>query len=244
MRGNNKKATAQRSKMHDCESGETFVILDPMQMHAEAMQENRSCKAAWELYFRSEILPEKKYSLVTRMLYTYPVKKKTSVVLHQTFPILEHATMADVDPGFVPQRAHFKELGNVDLQFCAAFDTKHHDRVFLVGISCLPPTLTSKDCSLKIGLLVPSEANEHTLSMTNYGDLNDVYIFMVTLVAPFTGCRLCSVFGDSEDTHPHMRKCGKCWENLHFPVWYCDAECQRLDYKRHRRCDGCGCLKK
>jgi hypothetical protein len=40
-----------------------------------------------------------------------------------------------------------------------------------------------------------------------------------------------------------MPKCGRCWKDLQFPVWYCDDECQRLDFKRHQGCDGCGRVK-
>jgi hypothetical protein len=225
--------------MTNRKADETFVIINPMTMHTEAMRENRSCKTTWEMYFRSELLTERQYSLVTRMMHTYPVKKKTSIILPQAFPVLEHATMAETDPTFLPQRVHLKELGNVHLQFCKAFDTVQHNRVFLVGISFLPHTLNSKNCSLKIGRLIPSYNDDYTLSMSNQGHIADMYMFMVTLVIPFTGCNRCSHFGKSDDTHPHMRRCGRCWKNLHFPIWYCDEECQRLDYERHRRCDGC-----
>lgn len=230
--------------MPDSESGETFVVLDPEMMHNEAMVENNGCKVAWEQYIRSELLTGRQYSLVTRMLYTYPVEKKTSVLLHQAFPILKHAVMADASLDLLPPCKQFRALGNVDFQFCTAFDIEHHGRVFLIGVSCLPPTLSAENCRLKIGVLVPSETNELTISMTNNGDPNDIYIFMVTLVVPFTGCSLCSSFEESEDTRTHMLKCGRCWKSLRFPVWYCDRECQKLDYKRHRRCDGCGVVKK
>jgi len=226
------------------EAGETFVIIDPVQMHNEAMIENRECKLKWEQYIRSEMLTGRQYSLATRLLFTYPVKQKTSVLLHQAFPILKYATMVEVDSGFVPRRGQFTALGNVDLQLCTAFDLEQHGRVFLLGVSCLPSTLSAKDCSLKIGALVPSDTNELTLSMINNGNPNDIYIFMVTLVVPFTGCRLCGACHDSTDTRTHMLKCGRCSKALQFPVWYCDKECQRLDYPRHKRRDGCGVAKK
>jgi hypothetical protein len=218
---------------------ETFVILDPMQMHTEAMNSCQEYKETWEGYFRNHILTEQRYALITRILFTYPSKHKTSVLLHRTFPILKGAALSDFEPGFAIKHAQFNTLGNVDLKFCAAFDTREHGRVFLVAISCLPPDVDPDICGLKIGRLAPS-AKHLTLSMTNYGDPDDVHVFMVSLVVPFTGCRLCSQLGHSPDTRPRMRKCGRCWKNNGTPVWYCDPECQRLDYKRHRRCDGCG----
>jgi hypothetical protein len=218
---------------------ETFVILDPMQMHTEAMNSCREYKETWEGYFRNHILTEQRYALITRILFTYPSKHKTSVLLHRTFPILKNAALSDFEPGFAIKNAQFNTLGNVDLKFCATFDTREHGRVFLVAISCLSPDPDPNICGLKIGRLAPS-AKHLTLSMTNYGDPDNVHVFMVSLVVPFTGCRLCSQLGHSPDTRPRMRKCGRCWKNNGTPVWYCDPECQRLDYKRHRRCDGCG----
>ncbi len=44
-----------------------------MKMHNKAMQENQSCKITWEMYFSNELLREKQYTLVTRMLHTYSV---------------------------------------------------------------------------------------------------------------------------------------------------------------------------
>ena len=241
MHASNKRRTKTKGSM---ECGETFVILNPMEMHEQAMVGNRPAKVQWEAYIRNELLNDKQYTLVTRLLYTYPVKRKTSVILHQTFPILENARIADKDPQLISRRHCLSELGNVEMQFCTAFDTKRDGRVFLMGISYLTPDLSTSNCQLKLGLLTPSQKTEVTLSMMNLGDPNDIYTFMVTMVVPYTGCKLCAAFSPPIDTRTRMLKCGKCWKHMQFPVWYCDSECQALDYKRHRRCDGCGGSKK
>ena len=229
-----KGATRSKTMQNVERDPDTFIITDPAQMHATAMSEHRQYKAMWERYFRSKVLPEQRYGLVTRMLFTCPDTPKTAVVLRHAFPALANATLSKFEPGFTIEPASFHELGNIDLQFCAGFDTPHHGRLFVVAISCLPPPLDPRHCSLKMGRLL----NEHTLAMTNSG--GHAYLFLVTLVVPFTGCQLCAAYGESKDTRTHMRKCGRCWRTRHFPVWYCSTECQRLDYKRHRSCDECG----
>jgi hypothetical protein len=238
------KSRPRAKRSMSIERSETFVILDPMQMHEHAMIGNKPLKVQWEAYLRNELLNDKQYTLVTRLLYTYPVKRKTSVVLHQTFPILEDARLADKDPGLICKRHCFRDLGNVELHFCNAFDTVHFGRVFLIGISYLAPDLLSSNCQFKLGLLTPSQTAELTLSMTNLGNPSDIYTFMVTMIVPYTGCRLCATFSPPVDTRTRMLKCGRCWKDLQFPVWYCSTECQALDYKRHRVCDGCGVMKK
>ena len=217
----------------DINDDNAAVVFNPMQMHTVAVSENQHHKAKWQNYFRTEVLPEQRYGLVTRLLYTCPEKSKTIAILSQVFPVLENAAIANFELGFAIQRARFQELGNVDLQFCAGFDTQHNGRLFIVAVSCLSPDLDPTHCTLRIGRLL----DDHTLTMTNTDAKK--YLFMVSLVVPFTGCQLCSQIPDATDTRSHMRKCGRCWSTRHFPVWYCGRKCQRLDYNRHVRCDGC-----
>lgn len=226
---------------------ETFLVPDAMDMHRNAYVENKACVNNWEWYLRKEIFRGQKFTLITRALHTYPKMKKTSVILHKAFPVLEKAVVSTINPDFVPMRSKIDALGNVQMHFVSSFDTRHHGRVHILGISVLE-SASPNQCTMQLGMISasnddgsPSAARtpELTLSMTNLSQRpNDIFLFFATMVVPFTGCRLCGSMGESRTTHARMPKCSRCWSRLQFPVWYCSAECQRADYARHK--GGCG----
>lgn len=74
------------------------------------------------------------------------------------------------------------------------------------------------------------------LSMTNSGDPDHMHMFLVTMLMPFQGCRLCR----STVAQPGMVRCGQCWKTLSFPVTYCSRQCRLSDAKRHERDECCG----
>ena len=231
---------------------ETFLVKDAKRMHEEAMVENEASLKNWEWYLREEIFSKSQYTLCTRAIFTYPKEKKTSVLLTNAFPILREAKVSSICPEFVPDRKEFDTLGNVDLHFCSAFDTKNQGRVHLLGISVISSPAFRNKSRLQMGMLASSQEEESlivpadkrgklTLSMTNLGNPEEIFLFLITMIVPFSGCRFCGRKGlPTKTTHSGMLKCGRCWKQNHFPVWYCDQECQKADYPRHTRNDGCG----
>ena len=235
------------------EMRETFLVPDAFQMHNTALIENEAVIKIWERYLRKEVFPGQQYTLITRALYTYQNMKKTSVILHRAFPILENATICTINPDFVPKRSDIDALGNVHMHFVSSFDTLNHGRVHLIGITAMGNP--DKRCTLKMGMVTASnpdgtpkppskERGDLTLSMTNLGDLNDICLFFITMIVPFTGCRGCGFMGTSKTTRAKMSKCSRCWDNLLFPVCYCSKSCQVVDFQRHSKMDGCGCISK
>ncbi len=220
-----------------------------MRMHQNGLIENEECLKSWEWYLRTHIFQKQQFSLVTRVLHTYPKKKKTSVILHKMFPVLEKATLSTINPDFVPQRSEIDALGNVQMHFVSTFDTQNHGKVHMIGISILHDVAVGPNqCKMQLGAIAASDDDglpaagtkdpELTISMTNNGKVTDIHLFFATLVIPFTGCRLCRSMGDSCTTRTRMPKCSRCWSRLQFPVWYCSSTCQHTDFERHR--DGCG----
>ena len=231
---------------------ETFLVIDASRMHEEAMVENAASQKNWEWYVREKIFTDCQYTLCTRAMFTYPKHKKTSVILTDAFPVLHEAKVSSIYPKFIPDRQEMDTLGNVDLHFCSAFDTKHYGKVHMLGISVISSPAFRNMSKLQMGMLTSSPEEEGivvpgekrgklTLSMTNLGKPEEIFLFLVTMIVPFSGCRFCGRKGRHlKTTHPEMLKCGRCWKKNHFPVWYCDQECQKADFPRHSRNDGCG----
>ena len=237
---------------------ETFLIKDSSRMHKDALVDNQEEPKKWELFLRQHVFTDQKFGLTTQMMFSYPHKKKTSVVLCQAFPVLNGAKIIAEEKDFVisnKKAMRSSAMGNVELFFSTILKTHSHGHVNLLGISVLPSSELRDSCKLEISTILTNtkggesirlEETGLTLSMTNLGKkLDEVFLFMVTMVIPFTGCRKCMrSSNDTTTTHPQMLKCGRCWDKLRFPVWYCCAECQHADYARHRAQEGCGCINK
>jgi hypothetical protein len=244
-----RKAEAAKNQ----QMAETFLIGNATQMHQEALTENRVSLKNWEGFLRQSIFTDQRYGLITRLLYSYPQRHKTSVRLNQVFPVLEGAEITAQKDAFFANKTipiKFRSLDNVQLYFSTVFNTRHHGHVNLIGVGVLPSETMRYRCRLQMGTLVAinsddpieSESGNLTLSMTNLSDDPEArFHFMVTMLVPFNGCTHCHRAGKTTaPTRVQMLKCGRCWERLHFPVWYCCAECQRADLSRHRTEEGCG----
>jgi hypothetical protein len=229
---------------------ETFLVTNATQMHEEALTENRGSMKNWERFMRERLFPEARFGIVTRMLFSYPRQPKTSARLHQAFPVLEGAKFLGKDVDLLSQKPEcmrFKELDTVQLHFNSFFETRRHGVVNITGIAVLPSPIMRDLCRLQIGSLAPTKddpGGDMTLSMTNFGTEPDtMFLFMVTMLVPFSGCRCCGKRtrpSSADPTRAHMRKCGRCWAQLRYPIWYCSVECQRSDHRRHRAEEGCG----
>ena len=231
-------------------------------MHEDALLENKEAMKDWERLLRTHLFTDQQYGLVTRLLFSYPNYAKTSVVLCQAFPILEGAAVVSSETTSPEEkRPSIDENGNIQVFFSTVFDTRHHGQVDLLGIGVILSDEHSNSCQLQIGILAEQSAHTNekirleetglTLSMTNKGkDPSEIFLFMVTMMIPFKGCRHCLRKSDGhtstappQSTHARMLKCGRCWERLRFPVWYCNTDCQPAHYQRHHTQDGCGYVK-
>ena len=241
---------------------ETFLIKDAEQMHRDALTENHQSMKNWEWLLRTHLITDERYGLVTQLMFSYPRRLKTSVLLCQAFPILKGARIVEehtkLHPDTNQNPQELEDLSHVEFYFNTVFSTLHHGHVHLIGIGVLTSKEQRGSCSLQIGVLagqmrltdvspaIPSDKEGLTLSMMNKSNNPDeIFMFMVTMLIPFNGCTYCHSKGDdaqTRTTRTRMLKCGRCWKRLRFSVWYCNAECQRADRHRHRSQDGCGCV--
>jgi hypothetical protein len=220
-------------------------------MHKEAMIENTPALKEWEKYLRNKVFTDQKFTLITRLIFSYPRKHKTSVMMSQLFPVLMNARIESSEDAFSKNNSKISTLASFQVNFCSVFETRHHGHVQVLGVGLQGTDMQDDTCDLRIGLLTTTDhrlSNGLTLSMTNKGRPDKISLFMVTMVVPFICCRFCtrrntSNHNEPQTTHPRMMKCGRCWEKLHIPVWYCSRECQTADFHRHRSEEGCGILR-
>jgi hypothetical protein len=245
-----KKTDSSKPKSKKVYLEETFLIKDALQMHKEAMIENAPALKEWELYLRHRIFSDQKFTLITRLIFSYPKKPKTSVMMSQLFPVLTNARIDSSEDNFTKKYLRTPSMGHFQVNFCSVFETRYHGHVQVLGVGLQPAEAKDETCDLRIGLLTTTDhrlSNGLTLSMTNKGSSDKISLFMVTMIVPFVCCRFCAKRTVSphepDTTHPRMMKCGRCWDKLHIPVWYCGRQCQTADFDRHRSEEGCGILR-
>lgn len=222
----------------------THLVPDAMQMHRDACESNQQALDNWERYIRLEVYPDRRMGLSSRIVFTYPNAFKTSVLLDRAFPVLKHAELAPLAPEFMPPIETIEAIGNVRAHAMHAFTTPKHGTVHLLIVSVAEDPRTMHQCDINLGVVSSTSDDgspagdggplQLTLSMTNRGDLADIHLFFATLIVPFVGCKACT------KTQPKMPRCARCWRQLGFPVWYCNQACQRADFARHCREEGCG----
>ena len=207
----------------------THLISDATWMHQTALEDNEHLLETWEECLKVDIFQNKPLKLITRLMFTVPNKQRTSVLLHRAYPVLKDAHPAAVDIT--------SPSANV---FILAFDTDRFGKVHLLM------TYNKDECDVLQSFIASSNADgtpsavggrpEMTLSMQRKGDPDKVNLVYTSMVIFQNGCKAC------KRTGVKMQKCGRCWEKLNFPVYYCCKECQKSDYTRHCQEERCGTI--
>ena len=212
-------------------------MFNPSKMHtaACAIEQNAQAMQAWERFMQTELFTAVEFSTVTRLIFTCPKFRKTSVMLMDVFPALNGATLAPMSTEYTPDIEIIERLGNVRAHGMLSFDTLHHGQVHLLTISVAENPTAKDQCEISLTNESP-ESLDFMFTMTNHGDLDNVHLFFTTLVVPFAGCKTCSKKTSS------MTKCMQCWDTMQFPIWYCGKQCEHADGERHRTQEGCGTL--